>query len=215
MVSITQIKEANAQLSTKYSSLTAVFVGATSGIGEGTLRAFAKHIPNPTVYIVGRSQTAASQLLSDLKEINPRGTFTYIEADVSLLRGCDHVCEEIKKKTNMINLLFQSQGYVSYAGREGDTPLKPLCALTKPNTLHRKCRWRRQLHGSTILQLNPHPPIPPSPSSYPPLPRNLSLSSRQRRPPHPQRPRLENKLLRPQRRQPHGDIHNSSITAFS
>jgi len=125
MVAIAQAREANAQISTKYSSLTAVFVGATSGIGEGTLRAFAKHIPNPTVYIVGRSQATAAQLLSDLKEINPKGIFTFIEGDVSLLRGCDHVCEEIKKKTNTINLLFQSQGYVSYAGREGITALLP------------------------------------------------------------------------------------------
>lgn len=119
MGTIAEAKAANAYLSTKYTELTAVFFGATSGIGEGTLRAFAKHIPNPTVFVVGRSETAASPLLAGLRETNPKGTFTFIEGDVSLIRGCDRVCEEVKRRTSKINILFQSQGYVSYNGREG------------------------------------------------------------------------------------------------
>lgn len=128
MVTIDEIKKANAIENPSQENLVAVFVGATSGIGEGTLRAFAQHIQNPTVYIIGRSKPKASSLLSELRETNARGTFIFIEGDVSKLRECDRVCAEIKRQTPSINLLFQSQGYVSYSGREGTS----LHLLTSP-----------------------------------------------------------------------------------
>ncbi|KAF2727410.1 hypothetical protein EJ04DRAFT_547263 [Polyplosphaeria fusca] len=90
--------------------LTAVFVGATSGIGEYTLKSFAKHCPHPKAYFIGRSPTAGARILSELKAQNPAGQYTFIPSDISLLKNVDAVCQQIKEKEQHINMLVLSQG---------------------------------------------------------------------------------------------------------
>jgi NADP-dependent 3-hydroxy acid dehydrogenase YdfG len=59
MVSLSDIQSSNSRIaSTLPRGLVAVFVGATSGIGETTLKQFAKHAHQPRVYFIGRSQEA-------------------------------------------------------------------------------------------------------------------------------------------------------------
>jgi len=122
MVSITEVRASNASLSNNTKAATAVFVGATSGIGLATLQAFAKHIPNPTALIIGRSESGFAPELASLHSLNPKGTFTFLEADVSLLANIDAVCERVNTvlqgKGEKIDFLFLSQGYISFAGRE-------------------------------------------------------------------------------------------------
>ena len=118
MVAISEVRSANAALKSKYESLTGVFAGATAGIGLATLRAFAKHIPKPKAIVVGRSRAKFEPELRNLKSLNPNGDYTFIEADVSLIKNIDAVCEQIKKQVSSIDLLFVSQGYISFAGRE-------------------------------------------------------------------------------------------------
>jgi hypothetical protein len=48
-----------------------VFVGDTSGIGERAGLAFAKHSENPTIYIVGRNATAAENIITEVRRLNP------------------------------------------------------------------------------------------------------------------------------------------------
>ena len=120
MVAITEVRSANAALRNKHESLTAVFAGATAGIGLATLRAFAKHIPEPKAIIVGRSRSKFESELQNLRSLNPKGQFTFLEADVSLIKNIDAVCEQIKKEVSSIDLLFTSQGYISFAGRENN-----------------------------------------------------------------------------------------------
>ena len=120
MVSVTEVRSANEALRNKHESLTAVFAGATAGIGLATLRAFATHIPKPKAIIVGRSRSKFEPELQNLQSINPNGDFTFIEADVSLLKNVDSVCEQIKKQVSSIDLLFTSQGYISFVGRENN-----------------------------------------------------------------------------------------------
>lgn len=90
--------------------LVAVFVGATSGIGEYTLRALAKHAKAPRVYFVGRSQEAGNRISADCQALNPDGEFIFMKSDVSLLRNVDTICQEIKRKEKAINLVCLSQG---------------------------------------------------------------------------------------------------------
>lgn len=120
MVSQSEALASNASLSNTKKSLTAVFVGATSGIGLATLQAFVKHVPNPTAIIVGRNKANFSPELANLHSINPNGSYTFLESDVSLLANIDAVCEQIKSSLQgkKINVLFLSQGYISFAGRE-------------------------------------------------------------------------------------------------
>ncbi|THW42694.1 hypothetical protein D6D21_05722 [Aureobasidium pullulans] len=82
--------------------LTAVFVGATSGIGEYTIRSLAAHYGKSTqglcLFLVGRNRTAASAILSDCRKLCPSGEFHFVQAsDLSLIRDVDVACEEIKK----------------------------------------------------------------------------------------------------------------------
>lgn len=122
MVSICEVHAANASLKSSTSSLTAVFTGATSGIGKATLQSFAKHIPKPTALIVGRSQKAFAAELENLNTINSNGTYILLEEDISLIKNIDAVCKRIasvlQEKKLKINLLFMSQGYISFNGRE-------------------------------------------------------------------------------------------------
>lgn len=120
MVSIKEVRSSNDALSNSNKTLTAVFVGATSGIGLATLKAFAKHIPSPKTIIIGRNRSRFEQELQTLKAINPNGEYTFLEADISLIRNIDAVCDEIKKHVSSIDLLYTSQGYISFNGRENN-----------------------------------------------------------------------------------------------
>jgi hypothetical protein len=106
MVSQEVIAASNRRLPSK---LVGVFVGATSGIGEYTLKSFAKHCSYPTAYFVGRSQPAADRILGELKTINSNGTYTFIQSDISLVKNVDAVCAQVLENESFINVLIMSQ----------------------------------------------------------------------------------------------------------
>lgn len=129
MVALDKVQKSNAQIATTYpAGLVAVFAGATAGIGETSLREFARHTSKPRIYIVGRSQEACDRLDADLKTVNPEGEYTFIRSDVSLLRNVDDVCSQIRGKESAINVLFMSQGTLNFSKREG-SPLSFMCPL--------------------------------------------------------------------------------------
>ncbi|GAP82450.1 putative short-chain dehydrogenase reductase SDR [Rosellinia necatrix] len=114
MVSISSIRSSNSLVSTTLPpGLVALFVGATSGIGEATLKQFAQHATQPRVYFVGRSQEAADRITAECQALNPGGQYVFRKADVSLIKVVDEVCEEIKAREQAINLLFLSCGVPS------------------------------------------------------------------------------------------------------
>lgn len=59
------------------SSPTIICVGGTSGIGEAIARVFTPLVKKPDVHIVGRSETAASKIIADLKQDKPDGTYHF------------------------------------------------------------------------------------------------------------------------------------------
>ncbi|KAF7187210.1 NmrA-like family domain-containing oxidoreductase notO [Pseudocercospora fuligena] len=120
MVAISEIRSSNSSLHTSHQSLTAVFIGATSGIGKATLQSFAKHIPNPTAIILGRNEAAFAPELSNLNTLNPNGTYTFLESEISLISQIDSITSRIISSLNgkKIDLLYLSQGYISFSGRE-------------------------------------------------------------------------------------------------
>ncbi len=107
------------KLSGHASGLVAVFVGATSGIGLGTLKQFSRYAQAPKVYVLGRSKKAATPLLEEIKKINPEGTFEFIETEISLIKNVDLACDEIKAKEKKVDILFTSPGYLALGGRQG------------------------------------------------------------------------------------------------
>lgn len=114
MVSLQDIEASNSLISsTLPPGLVAIFVGATSGIGESTLKKFAWYARQPRAYFIGRSQDAADRIFAECKALNPAGEFIFLKRDVSLIRVVDEVCTEIKAKEKTINLLFLSAGVPS------------------------------------------------------------------------------------------------------
>lgn len=111
MVSLSDIRASNSRIASSFpKGLVAVFVGATSGIGETSLRQFAKYCSAPRIYFVGRSQEAGDRIGAELKGLNAKGEYIFIKADVSLIRVVDDVCRDIKSKEKSINVLLLSQG---------------------------------------------------------------------------------------------------------
>jgi short-subunit dehydrogenase len=114
MVNIKEIRASNTDISIQ--GLTALFVGATQGIGASTLKQLATHTQSPNVYIVGRSKAKAAPLLAELRSLNVKGSFTFIEAEVSLVKDVDRVCDEIKSKEQKLDLLWLSPGLLTTSG---------------------------------------------------------------------------------------------------
>jgi len=111
MVSLAVVKESNASISSSLpAGLVAVIVGGTSGIGEFTLKEFARHVQKPRIYNIGRSQPASDRIEAECKKLNPEVQYSFIKADISLIRNVDSICEEIKRKEKAINVLILSQG---------------------------------------------------------------------------------------------------------
>ncbi|KAI9806453.1 MAG: hypothetical protein M1833_003640 [Piccolia ochrophora] len=111
MVSLDDVQSSNSRIaSTLPPGLVAVFVGGTGGIGEFTLKQFAKHVRQPRVYFVGRTQKAGERVAAECKALNVEGEFIFVKADTSLLRTVDDVCRDIKRKEKAVNLLFLTTG---------------------------------------------------------------------------------------------------------
>ncbi|OBT78079.1 hypothetical protein VF21_03134 [Pseudogymnoascus sp. 05NY08] len=111
MVTLSAASASNSRISTTLpTGLVAVFVGATSGIGEYALKEFAQQAKDPRIYLVGRSEDAANRIIAESRVLNPTGQYTFIKSDISLLRNVDEVCQQILARESSINLLFQTQG---------------------------------------------------------------------------------------------------------
>lgn len=111
MVSLKAIQASNACIPNVLpSGLVAVFVGGTSGIGEYTLKEFVRHTHQPRIYNIGRSQQASDRIEAECKDLNADAQYTFIQADMSLIRTVDAVCEQIKAKEKSLNVLCLSTG---------------------------------------------------------------------------------------------------------
>jgi NAD(P)-dependent dehydrogenase (short-subunit alcohol dehydrogenase family) len=95
---------------------TAVFVGGTSGIGLGALRAFTAHTTtlSPTIYIVGRSAKSLDALIASLQNVNSTATFIPVQAtDLTLVKDAAKAADEIASKVEKVDFLFMSPGFLS------------------------------------------------------------------------------------------------------
>ena len=112
MVSLKSVRESNVALSSVSSGKVALFVGATSGIALHTLIEYARHCDRPKVYIVGRSDAKLSNVIKQLKKINPQGNYVPIKSEISLLKNVDTACEEYKRNEKSLDLLVMCPGYL-------------------------------------------------------------------------------------------------------
>jgi hypothetical protein len=134
MVNLDTVRQTNAGLA-KRESLTAVFVGGTNGIGQYSAHAlttsYGKGGKGLRIYIVGRSEKAGEEIVSDLRNISKSGYFQFIRAeDAALLKDVDRIsaaiitAEEAASQTPKIDLLVMTQGYLNFA-RKGTFMSQP------------------------------------------------------------------------------------------
>ncbi|KAL6234365.1 hypothetical protein BDW75DRAFT_212543 [Aspergillus navahoensis] len=153
MVSLQAIRAHNASIcSSLPPGLVAVFVGATSGIGAATLKAFAKYTRLPRAYFVGRSRAAANATIAECRALNPRGEYIFIEADISLIRVVDDVCARITASEPALNILFFSQGIASLERNKTAEGLHLLTALTHYSRIRFIANLLPLLQGASPLR---------------------------------------------------------------
>lgn len=119
MVQLQNVLASNAQIATSLPCMIAVFAGATTGIGEATLKKFVHYAIEPHIYLIARSQAGAEKVVSECKQINPKAQFDIVIADLTFVKETDRACGEIKSKENAVNLLVLSAGEVRL-DRKGD-----------------------------------------------------------------------------------------------
>ena len=91
MVTLSAVRAANAHIRDILpDSFTAVFIGATSGIGMSVLKQLvaAAQDKKVKVYVVGRNTRAAEPLLAALSQSNPSSEIAFIETGHILSEEC-------------------------------------------------------------------------------------------------------------------------------
>lgn len=122
MVSLQTVQQSNARISSVLPrGLVALFIGATSGIGQSTLQQFVQNAPpSPRIYTVARPQSVASHeaLLASLRQSSPTADIKIITADVSLVSEVDKIVQEITQHESKLDLLVMSPGFMAFEGRK-------------------------------------------------------------------------------------------------
>ncbi|KAK3309847.1 uncharacterized protein B0T15DRAFT_488551 [Chaetomium strumarium] len=121
MVTLQHVRRHNNGLRNRACGLVAVFTGATRGIGLATVRELLRHLVEPIIYLVGRSAAKFADEAQRLQLLNSGAQIRFIEADVSLLREIDRVCELVLGAETKLDLLFMSQGFIPLSGPEYTT----------------------------------------------------------------------------------------------
>ncbi|KAJ7592622.1 hypothetical protein C8J56DRAFT_1002807 [Mycena floridula] len=117
MPSLATIRAANAAYTASHIPV-GVFVGGTSGIGQGIAEAFARHTKgNARIVIVGRNREAAEKIIAKFpKPPNPEASFEFLECDISVMNNVHATTTELLKRHPKINFLVMTPGYFTAAG---------------------------------------------------------------------------------------------------
>ncbi|TKA23141.1 hypothetical protein B0A50_07171 [Salinomyces thailandicus] len=129
--------------------LVAVFVGATDGVGETTVRQFAKYAASPRVYIVGRSQEAGERVAQECRDVNPEGTFIFIKHETSLISNVENLCNKLAAEEKTVNVLFLTVGTLEIAGttQEGLHYASALTIYARNHSISQLLPLIRQANG--------------------------------------------------------------------
>jgi len=118
----------------------AVFVGGTSGIGQGLAEAFAQwRNGNAHIIIVGRNEAAAKEIIKRFpKPTTPNSwTHEFVQCDATLMKNVHSASEQILAKHSKINYLVMSPGFFSSSGRDETSE-----GIDKKLAVHYYARWK-------------------------------------------------------------------------
>jgi len=117
----------------------AVFVGGTSGIGQGMAEAFNRHTNGSShIVLVGRNREAAESIISNMKSVVPEsstGSYEFVPCDVSIMSNVKSTAATILTKYPKINFLVMSPGFMSITRTETEE------GIDKNMAVHYYGRW--------------------------------------------------------------------------
>jgi NAD(P)-dependent dehydrogenase (short-subunit alcohol dehydrogenase family) len=158
MVSYADVLNNNESLKSAGSGVTAVFVGATQGIGLGALKALTKHTDAPTIFIVGRSEATLTKIIDELKTLNATATLLPIQADdLTSLANVNKACDLIQNHPSApskIDILYLSPGYLSFSARNPSPE-----GLDKITSIRYYARMRFVINLLPLLRAAPSPRV--------------------------------------------------------
>ncbi|KAF7298696.1 hypothetical protein MIND_00817000 [Mycena indigotica] len=118
---------------------TAIFVGGTSGIGQGMAEAFARHTKgNASIILVGRNKAAAEAIIATFpKPTAPDVKHEFVECDITLMKNARRVAGELQARIPRINFLVLSPGVLTLDGRNETEE-----GIDRKLAVHYYGRWR-------------------------------------------------------------------------
>ncbi|KAM9876023.1 hypothetical protein VDGL01_09926 [Verticillium dahliae] len=120
MAVLAQLRASNAQLIEATTPRTAVFVGATDGIGKRALIELVSTGFPVKAYVIGRQKARDQPLLEEIRVINKNAELLYLEGQVSLMSEVTRLTDEILGKEEKIDL-YHSAGFLPFQGRQETT----------------------------------------------------------------------------------------------
>ncbi|CAA7270515.1 unnamed protein product [Cyclocybe aegerita] len=116
-----------------------VFVGGTSGIGQGMAEAFARHTNGHSdIVIVGRNRAAAEKILSSMPLPNS-GKFAreFVQCDATLMKNVQATTQDLLSRYPKVNYLVMSPGIMTLSGRDETAE-----GIDKKLAVHYYARWK-------------------------------------------------------------------------
>ncbi|KAF7352057.1 hypothetical protein MVEN_01168200 [Mycena venus] len=138
MPSLSTVRAFNAAFSPSHTPV-AIFVGGTSGIGQGMAEAFARHTKgNAHIVLVGRSRAAAEAIIATFpKPTVPGVKHEFVECDITLMKNVQRVAGELRARIPKINFLVLTPGVLTMNGRNETEE-----GIDRKLAVHYYGRWR-------------------------------------------------------------------------
>ena len=116
-----------------------VFVGGTSGIGQGMAEAFAIHTEgNAHIVIVGRNKAAAEAIIAKFPQpTSPEAKHEFVQCDVTIMENIQKATTEMLTRMPRINYLVMSPGFTTMKERD-ETPE----GIDRKMAVHYYARWK-------------------------------------------------------------------------
>ena len=115
MPSLAAVRQSNATFSPATPPV-AIFIGGTSGIGQGTAQAFARHTKgNAHIILVGRNRAAAEAIIETFpKHENPN--YEFVQCDASLIKNIPETTSTLLARLPKVNYLVLTCGVLASVG---------------------------------------------------------------------------------------------------